>query len=132
MKERLLELVAALRSGRYKQTKFALRNSRGHCCLGVACEISGLGEFTCLRTFHEVADHIFKTLSEQATGVLPIDIADYYGLTVEGHFTNAVVVDHTTYPSLVAMNDAGIPFSTIADVIEANLDNFQRRKGYEG
>ncbi len=31
--------VRALRSDKFKQTLGALQNSRGHCCLGVACEI---------------------------------------------------------------------------------------------
>ncbi len=31
--------VKALRSGKYKQTQKHLQDQRGHCCLGVACEI---------------------------------------------------------------------------------------------
>jgi hypothetical protein len=31
----------ALRSGKYKQTSECLKDSAGHCCLGVLCEISG-------------------------------------------------------------------------------------------
>lgn len=36
------EWVAALRSGKYKQTIGNLRDTRGFCCLGVACDIAGL------------------------------------------------------------------------------------------
>ena len=40
-------LAQALRSGTYKQTKGVLRNNKQeYCCLGVACEISKLGEWT--------------------------------------------------------------------------------------
>ena len=31
--------IKALRSGKFKQTRGYLKNSKGHCCLGVACEI---------------------------------------------------------------------------------------------
>lgn len=31
--------VAALRSGEYKQTFGVLKNSQGHCCLGVLCDL---------------------------------------------------------------------------------------------
>lgn len=32
--------IAALRSGKYKQTKAALRDSKGFCCLGVLCDLA--------------------------------------------------------------------------------------------
>jgi hypothetical protein len=31
--------VKALRSGKYKQTKYNLQDKTGYCCLGVACDI---------------------------------------------------------------------------------------------
>lgn len=31
--------VKALRSGKYKQTLYALNNYSGYCCLGVACKV---------------------------------------------------------------------------------------------
>ena len=38
--------IKALRSGKYKQARSALRNKKvGYCCLGVLCEISKLGKF---------------------------------------------------------------------------------------
>ena len=35
--------VAALRSGDYGQTTGCLVDGRGHCCLGVLCEVAGFG-----------------------------------------------------------------------------------------
>lgn len=32
--------ITALRSGEYRQSKFALQNAEGFCCLGVACKVS--------------------------------------------------------------------------------------------
>jgi hypothetical protein len=43
LKQRWLD---ALRSGKYKQGKGALRTGKDHfCCLGVLCDISGAGEW---------------------------------------------------------------------------------------
>jgi hypothetical protein len=33
------QLIAALRSVEFTQTKYTLKNACGHCCLGVACEV---------------------------------------------------------------------------------------------
>lgn len=40
--ERMLQWADALESGEYEQTKYCLRNGTGYCCLGVACDISGV------------------------------------------------------------------------------------------
>lgn len=42
-KENIRKWVEALRSGKFQQTNGALRDLDGYCCLGVACEVSGLG-----------------------------------------------------------------------------------------
>lgn len=43
----LLKWVEALESGEYQQGRGALRNDDDtYCCLGVACEVSGLGSWT--------------------------------------------------------------------------------------
>lgn len=39
---RLVSWIEALESGKYRQTKKALHNTDGFCCLGVECEISGV------------------------------------------------------------------------------------------
>src|SRR3990167_8725500 len=46
-KARVRRLVAALRSGKYKRGIGRLRSEDGKkfCCLGVACDISGVGEW---------------------------------------------------------------------------------------
>lgn len=38
-KQNALKWTAALRSGKYQQTKFKLQDQRGYCCLGVACDV---------------------------------------------------------------------------------------------
>ena len=37
--------LEALESGEYAQTQAALRRNDSYCCLGVACDVSGLGEW---------------------------------------------------------------------------------------
>ena len=39
------EWIKALRSGDYNQTKESLSDGDGFCCLGVLCDISGLGSW---------------------------------------------------------------------------------------
>lgn len=38
-KKNIMKWINALRSGKYKQTKGALQDSAGYCCLGVACDL---------------------------------------------------------------------------------------------
>jgi hypothetical protein len=38
-KEELRVWIAALRSGKYSQTRGRLQNENGYCCLGVACKV---------------------------------------------------------------------------------------------
>lgn len=40
--ENMRKWIAALRSGKYDQGRGQLATINGYCCLGVACEISGL------------------------------------------------------------------------------------------
>ena len=39
MSPKFQEWLDALRSGKYLQTSFALRDHQGYCCLGVACDV---------------------------------------------------------------------------------------------
>lgn len=41
-KDFIAKWVAALRSGKYAQSRYALRSTDGYCCLGVACEVAEL------------------------------------------------------------------------------------------
>lgn len=135
------ELVAALRSGDYKQGRTVLRsaavdedgkpNKEGgkHCCLGVACDISGLGEW---RTTSDEDDEGDTTMVYQVTkhdreaAILPLAVAEYFGfatvvgdLSADGvRLTRATTVERET---LTEMNDAGVDFADIAGMIEDGL-----------
>ena len=85
-KEHRAELVAALRSGEYQQITGRLTDETGYCCLGVACEISGLGEWSTdiLDKPESLASDaimyvVSNGLGEYNSHVLPRSVREYYG-----------------------------------------------------
>jgi hypothetical protein len=98
------EWVKALRSGKYEQTKNVLYNAdrNAFCCLGVACDISGLPP----EKWHG-SDYT----------VLPQEVREKLNLSSNyGRFR----FDGANYMSLVKCNDSlGYSFDQIADIIEA-------------
>ncbi len=100
--------VAALRSGKYLQADGALRKIRndgkqGYCCLGVLCEISGIGKWVD-GGYYGTYDVGNRTLSGTLEGAL-----SKFGFT------------QRTQLQLVNMNDGGADFAEIADYIERKL-----------
>lgn len=111
-KQRIKRWIEALRSGEYQQAQDALRvldefdedeGSYCYCCLGVACQISGLGDWNDRDQYRDG-----KGLADC---YLPPEVADYFGLTHEEQHT------------LAEMNDGGSDFGTIADFIEQKILN---------
>jgi hypothetical protein len=99
--------LVALRSGKYKQARYQLMTSSGFCCLGVACDISGLGVWNNLNEY-------VNTHGLVAKGSLPNYVRDWLGLwdncgrTLRGG-------------SLADLNDElGWTFEEIANFIEKN------------
>lgn len=125
---RVRRWVAALRSGEYAQTREALHNAEtgGYCCLGVACDL-----FVRAHDGYEwrddpnapvtqlpaVAGHDFLT----ADHLLPRPVAEWLG--IPGAAAPEVVVEGSDYwddlAPLHELNDRGLPFDEIADLIEA-------------
>ncbi len=100
--------VEALRSGKYQQTKNALRDGAGFCCLGVACDISGVG------SWDEDGDHkgrLTYRADNARADVLPIAVQKWLGLK----YCDSSFDDE----QLSAMNDSGVSFDRIADIIES-------------
>lgn len=98
--------VEALRSGKYQQTRRALRDGfGGYCCLGVACKISGLGDF-------DGSSFILRD-GGRHDETLPPAVMRWLGLrTSVGEYAGGaeLVVDN---------DDLDKTFSDIADIIEA-------------
>ena len=103
--------VEALRSGKYKQASGQLRIGDAFCCLGVACDISGLGSWN---EYSEYSTHIDGGQGYK----LPASLMDYLGLrTPTGDFEMT---------NLSSMNDNGKSFEEIADVIEREPERLLR------
>ena len=96
--------VKALRSGKYKQSVATLKDSRGYCCLGVACAI---------RANSTRRNDILKFANGyEDEGI--VSVSEYAGIWL---------LPHKDQRKLAAMNDgggeeAGATFNEIANFIE--------------
>lgn len=103
MKEYPKAWIEALRSGKYKQTTRLLKDSKGGmCCLGVLCEISDSSRW-----------HNHQWGGE-ATDALPKELRDGLGFKSRSGDIRLPF----SAESLTSLNDSGLTFSQIADVIE--------------
>ena len=146
MNENAKSWVAALRSGEWHQVKNALRKkskaSVGFCCLGVACEMSKLGEWDAsefqdqsqveAKQKHDAGHLHCEDCYEDDDGTVHCDggkgfvseefasplVQAWLGLSSED---GELMLDGMK-TSLAQLNDAGKSFAEIADVIEANQD----------
>jgi len=106
-RENVQAWVDALRSGEYDQAKEVLHTSDGsYCCLGVACEISGLGDWD--GEYYKIADE------ERWSGVLPPAVQKWLGLGIRS--SNPMLRGNTTAVTL--NDDFDLTFAEIADLVE--------------
>lgn len=101
--ERVKKWVAALESGEYKQGQFYLHDAENqtYCCLGVACDLSGLGEWDDKTDYKSYGLNVW----DWSDVALPFPVMKYYGLT------------HKQEAELISLNDNGSSFKEIAKVI---------------
>ena len=85
--------LAALRSGEYKQCQGGLKVDGRYCCLGVLCVVQG-------ETFVGLNDAVLHTSDIPKKFSAGLSTMDQY--------------------NLADLNDEGVSFAEIADVIEAN------------
>ena len=144
MKKEIAEIwVAALRSGKYKQSRKKLRTEKTHlcvdnteatpgfCCLGVLCDISGLGTWV-PRTLDDQStepdEYGYQMQRDQGrraeTTVLPTEVRDWAGMDSEqGSLVyTAPRINGAPPPSLASQNDDGATFEELAAFIEANVE----------
>lgn len=107
--------VAALRSGEYEQGRNYLKGAEGYCCLGVLCDLyakeTGDGGFV------EEGNNIFVFRSGVCTGEIsypPSVVQLWAGL----NGCNPRLIKGS---NLSGLNDQGVPFYEIADLIEKEL-----------
>jgi len=120
--------VNALRSGKYEQSSERLRSVSGYCCLGVLCDI-----------YAQEHNTEWEFRGNEETNLQPMDYWYYEG---ESEFLPESVMDwaelKTNNPQLRVdvedgednwnykegvsnLNDSGYTFTTIANLIEAQL-----------
>ncbi len=111
--------VEALRSGDYEQGKHELhyKVNRGQrfCCLGVACTLAAADgvELHIDETFNTVR-YDFQSSS------LPTSVIQWLGLSgAIGSFTGSFTDGTLGGTSLAGLNDSGMSFYRIADLIES-------------
>lgn len=92
--------VDALRSGKYTQVKGRLKWGAKRCCLGVACDVAGPDLKLTWKG---------KTF-DGSENVLPFSVQDWLGVDEENPALNGT--------TLAKLNDEGMPFEEIADLIE--------------
>jgi len=105
--------IEALLSGEYKQTKSSLYNRGRYCCLGVLCEIAGDGYWRLVpkeeRIDDEPAWKYVHTDGMESNARLPDRLRFDLDLSIAEEY------------HLIAMNDAGNSFESIARYIKENL-----------
>lgn len=122
--------VRALRSGKYKQGKGYLKqlnskNEARHCCLGVLCELYDQqmkkNHKKTLHSEHVVSIEDVEIIRFNKHDVgLPREVREWANMINPlGEFIN----DKDKVEYLADLNDDGKKFSTIADIIEKNVEN---------
>ena len=104
----LTKLCNALESGEYEQGNNALHSNGRFCCLGVACEISGLGKWGHIDGGPEA--YCVNSEFDRATLTMLPTIQLYYGICADGWRGG----DGLKQSDLVNMNDSGKSFVEIA------------------
>jgi hypothetical protein len=118
-KDKAIKLIKALRSGRYKQGRSRLVNSKNEfCCLGVACDISN--------TSLEWEKDSYGTREIGGrTHNLPEAIMQEYGFyfnTGRRRDSRQLIINGASYASISGANDRGVSFKDLADYIEQNWE----------
>jgi hypothetical protein len=133
-KEIAKKWVKALRSGKYKQGKgylkqFNNKHEPKHCCLGVLCELYN----DTMKKNHKKSLYVEEMVDgsdgtdfirfDLSDGGLPKAVRQWAGIACAlGDFT----VEKDNYyieECLADLNDSGKKFSTIANIIEKNVEN---------
>lgn len=108
--------MAALRGGKYPQTKGSLHDDKGYCCLGVLCEVAIEQGIDIQRGETSVIEGIkpAQTYDNEA-GILPLKVMEWAGIA-DGY---GIYRDsNNERETLVNLNDSGESFTSIADTIE--------------
>ena len=120
MKKEIAEIwIAALESGKYEQTtgmlKKVIMGNVGYCCLGVLCDISGLGTFGEISGLGTFPVYILPNGNLGACA-LPVEVLEWADMSDSvGCF---IKTDDSE--TLSELNDSGYTFDQIAAIIRNN------------
>lgn len=114
MNSNVPKLIEALRSGKYKQTRRALHDENGYCCLGVACEVAIENGVSIKRLSPSQNRRISYTYNGESA-ILPSIVQEYFGF----NDNNGGYEYDGSNVSLTDDNDWGKTFDEIADIIES-------------
>lgn len=116
--ENMTKLVKALESGKYKQATGTLRDGEAFCCLGVACDISGLGKWVPDPRTGRGSDYGFlcSERGDVVAAVLPKSVRVWLGVAQSQLELNEWYGGTSTKGMLSAssLNDNGSSFQQIA------------------
>jgi len=110
------EWVTALESGEYPQGIMSLKSSSGYCCLGVLSKVQGRLTADGRDSIHSKSDSLLYEDNPCAAvfggyGDFPMAIKEATGLHGDNRPPNVLY-------GLTSLNDCGVPFSEIANVIK--------------
>lgn len=106
--------TAALRSDQYKQAVEFLNDGQGFCCLGVLCDLH--------RKAAPENRWVEGSYFDEDTE-LPEEVRQWAGMNGRGALPEAVYLnDQSSGNHLALLNDKGMMFKQIADVIEKYKD----------
>jgi hypothetical protein len=141
-KDKLQSWLEALRSGKYKQgTQGALNDETGgFCCLGVLCDVhgeepwreEGVGELSYLSCCYFLPDKVSEWFLGEEPGTEDFERREYLGIRIpfsrledseikllKGSNTSEAVENFREQGAPIHMlNDVGVSFSRLADLIE--------------
>jgi len=118
--------LKALRSGKYKQVKGDLRSfdGQGYCCLGVLCDV--VKDYKSIKGYWDGTGFIIGR--DGTRGLLPDEVAELAStkdgkLSVDGDLPMGTMFieqkgQGDNGDTLVQLNDGGLTFEEIANVIE--------------
>ena len=121
-KEIKTKWLEALRSGEYKQARDVMRDKdKNMCCLGVLCDITKNetgGEWDAFGRF------IHGDTSSPESGVIPKSLEKVLGISQTGRLKKRYKAPNLLRDDsihLTVLNDSGLSFKQIANIIEKNF-----------
>lgn len=129
--------LAALRSGEFEQTRGMLgaAGSNARCCLGVACDVAIAMNAPGVSKWERDDELLYGDENEGfSASLLPLQVQEFAGIPddnpsvtvksekdIEEFELRHPLLDGPVTATLSALNDRGMPFDRIADLIEEQL-----------